>query len=223
MCGRFSFAAPAEVVAEVFGLASLPNWAPRYNIAPSQEVAVIRQEEGERRVALLRWGLVPAWAKEPSVGARLINARAETVAHKPAFRSAFRARRCLVPADGFYEWVSRGGEKTPFYITFTDGRVFAMAGLWERWTGGSQTLETCTILTTTPNEIVAPLHDRMPVILAPEDYRVWLDPAHPGGEELGPLLQPCPPDGMTAWPVSRWVNDPRHDDPSCRAPLTTSR
>ncbi len=223
MCGRFSFASPPEVVAEVCGLSEVPAFEPRYNVAPTQPVAAVRREDGQRRLVFLRWGLIPAWAKDPAIGARLINARAETVTEKPAFRAALRARRCLVLADGFYEWARRGGAKQPYFISFADGRPFALAGLWERWAGGGQSVESCTILTTTPNEVVAPLHDRMPVILPPPTFDLWLGPA--GGEpgRLQRLLRPHPAAGMVAWPVSPRVNSPRVDDPSCREPLTPSR
>lgn len=223
MCGRFSFASPPEVVAEVFGLSEVPALEPRYNVAPTQPVAAVRHEEGQRCLVFLHWGLIPAWAKDAALGARLINARAETVAEKPAFRAALRARRCLVLADGFYEWARHGGAKQPYFITFADGRPFALAGLWERWVGGGQRVESCTILTTTPNEVVAPLHDRMPVILPPPAFDLWLDPAVGDPGRLKQLLRPHPAAGMTAWPVSPRVNSPRVDDPSCREPLTPSR
>lgn len=223
MCGRFSFATPADVVAEVFEVAAVPPLTPRYNIAPTQEVTAVRREEGQRRLTRLRWGLIPAWAKDASLGARLINARAETVAEKPAFRAAFRARRCLILADGFYEWSAGGGGKQPYFISFAGFRPFAMAGLWERWSGAGETVESCAILTTTANQLVAPLHHRMPVILAPEAVPAWLDPAVHDPRFLQPLLRPYPAEEMTAWPVGRGVNNPRHDDPSCREPLTAPR
>ncbi|MEP0772867.1 MAG: SOS response-associated peptidase [Acidobacteriota bacterium] len=223
MCGRFSFASPPEVVAEVFGLDEVPALEPRHNVAPTQPVAAVRREDGRRRLVFLRWGLIPAWAKDPAMGNRLINARAETVMERPAFRSAFRARRCLVLADGFYEWARHGGAKQPYFITFKDRRPFALAGLWERWAGTGQSVESCAILTTAPNEVVAPLHDRMPVILPPPAFDLWLDPAVGQPERLRQLLRPHPAAGMVAWPVSPRVNSPRVDDPSCREPLTPSR
>lgn len=223
MCGRFSFASPPEVVAEVFGLSEVPSLQPRYNIAPTQQVVALRSESGKRRLVPLRWGLIPAWAKDYSIGARLINARAETVREKPAFRSAFRARRCLILADGFYEWARHGGARKPFFVTFQDQRPFALAGLWERWAGAGQAVESCTILTTTPNEVVAPLHDRMPVILPPPAFDLWLDPAVGEPGRLHQLLRPHPAAGMTAWPVSPRVNNPRVDNPFCREPLTPPR
>jgi len=223
VCGRFSFASPPEVAAQVFGVAASSLGAPRYNIAPTQEVAIVRWHEGGRRLGWAHWGLIPAWARDRSLGARLINARAETAADKPAFRGAFKARRCLVPADGFYEWVHQGRGKQPYFIAFRDGRPFAFAGLWERWGEGGETVESCTILTTTPNEVVAPLHDRMPVIVPAEHYQRWLDPELRDVRLLQPLLRPHPAHGMVAWPVSPRVNNPRFDDPACRAPVTPSR
>lgn len=220
MCGRFSFASPAEVAAEVFSLAEVPVLAPRFNIAPTQQVAVVRWQEGGRRLAWAHWGLIPGWAKDRTMGSRLINARAETAAEKPAFRGAFKARRCLIPADGFYEWARQGAAKQPYHIAFADGRPFALAGLWERWAHADGVVESCTILTTTPNEVVAPLHDRMPVILSPENFQLWLDPATRDAGRLRQLLRPHHPRGMTAWPVSARVNSPRLDDPSCREPVS---
>lgn len=223
MCGRFTFAAPAEVVAEVFGLAEPVVLAPRFNVAPTQEVAVVRRQEGGCSLALVRWGLIPGWARDARLGAHLINARAETVAVKPAFRNAFKARRCLVLADGFYEWARRGSGKQPYWIGFEDGRPFAFAGLWERWQGSEGVVESCAIITTSANEVVAPLHDRMPVILPPRSLAPWLDPTSQDAATLQPLLHPYPSEGMVAWPVSPRVNNPRHDDPACRAPVTPFR
>ncbi len=184
---------------------------------------MVRWLDGGRRLGWAYWGLIPGWAKDRSIGARLINARAETAAEKPAFRGAFRARRCLILADGFYEWVRHGAGKQPYFIAFRDGRPFAMAGLWERWGGEAETVESCTILTTTPNEVVAPLHDRMPVILEAEQVLPWLDPDLREVGCLQPLLRPHRPDEMVAWPVSTRVNNPRFDDPACRERITLSR
>ena len=223
MCGRFTCAAPSEIVAEVFGLAEPVALAPRFNVAPTQPVAVVRWQEGGRYLSLVRWGLIPGWATDAGVGARLINARAETVAVKPAFRSAFKARRCLILADGFYEWARRGSGKQPYWIGFADGRPFAFAGLWERWQGSEGAVESCTIITTAANEVVAPLHDRMPVILPPASFAPWIDSNPHDAAALPPLLRPYPPEGMVAWPVSPRVNNPRHDDPACRAPVTPFR
>lgn len=214
MCGRYTLASPGNVVAELFELDEVPELRPRFNIAPTQEVAVVRAREGRRELGAVQWGLVPSWAKDLAIGQKLINARAETVAEKPAFRSALRARRCLVVADGFYEWQPTAGRKQPWYFRLRDGRPFAFAGLWERWqVPGIDPLESCTIVTTEANGLVAPVHARMPVILSPEGCARWLA----GGptEELQTLLAPFPPDRMRAHPVSLRVNSPAADDRGC--------
>jgi len=222
MCGRFTLSNPdAEQLAAQFGVAALPDLRPRYNIAPTQPVAAVRRAAGKaiREMALLRWGLVPAWAKDPTIGVRLINARAETAAEKPSFRVAFRRRRCLIVADGFYEWQKQQSGKQPYYIRLRGGRLFAFAGLWERWTGpDGQEIESCTLLTTAPNDLLRPIHKRMPVILHPDDYALWLDPAVGDRQRLQPLLRPYPAAEMEAYPVSRRVNNPRNDDPRCIEP-----
>lgn len=223
MCGRFTLRAPASVVAEQFGVLDAEALRPRYNIAPTQPVAVIRHPSENvgtpRQLVMLRWGLVPSWATDPKIGNRLINARAETVAEKPAFRAALRRRRCLVAADGFYEWRRAGATKQPYFIHLADDRPFAFAGLWERWEGPDHTvLETCAVITTEANELMASIHDRMPVILSPDDYALWLDPAIQSPERLQPLLRPYPSEAMAAHPVSTHVNNPRHDDPRCVVP-----
>jgi putative SOS response-associated peptidase YedK len=211
MCGRFLLQAPVDVLQRAFGFEERPNLRPRYNIAPTQAVPIVRRNDGGgRELALVRWGLIPAWAKEAGIGSRLINARSETMAEKPAFRSAFRKRRCLVPADGFYEWrkPEGGGPKQPMLIRRRGEGPFAFAGLWERWRGPEGEVETCTILTTEANSILAPIHDRMPVILDPASYDRWLDPAQTGAEEL---LRPCPDGWLEAFPVSTRVNNVRND------------
>ncbi len=220
MCGRFTLRTPSGVLVEQFGLSEAPTFKPRFNVTPSQAVAAIRSPEGGRReLAWLRWGLVPPWAKESSIGNRLINARAETAASKPAFKNAFRRRRCLIPADGFYEWRKVAGKRLPYLLALRDGRPFAFAGLWERWPGGEEPIESCTVLTTDANDLVRPLHDRMPVILDPADYATWLDPAVSDAARLVPLLRPYPADRMTSWPVATRVNRPDNDDPSCVEPV----
>jgi putative SOS response-associated peptidase YedK len=225
MCGRFSLSTPGEILAEAFGLQDPPQLEPRHNIAPTQTVATIRSDEGGRRSAhLCRWGLVPAWAKGTWRRGPLINARSETVERMPAFRDAFGARRCLVPADAFYEWKALPGSKRkqPFLIRMADGDPFALAGLWEPATETAGAVETCTILTTEPNTLVRGIHDRMPVILEPESYRLWLDPAARVSAPLRALLRPFPEERMLAYPVSTRVNNPRNDDPACAEPLETS-
>lgn len=221
MCGRFTLTVDGEQLAEQLDLPAVPEIAPRYNIAPTQPVAAVRASmaAGRRELTYFHWGLIPSWAKDLKIGARMINARAETAAEKPAFRAALKYRRCLVPADGFYEWQKTNGKKQPIYIKMADGRPFAFAGLWEHWQGadGSE-IESCTLLTTTPNDLVRPIHDRMPVILHPEDYDLWLDPKMQTAGPLQPLLQPYPAEEMTLYPVSTLVNTPQIDDPRCIEP-----
>ncbi len=222
MCGRYTLTTPLEGLREVFLFEGAPNLAPRYNIAPTQEVPAVRlgPEDGGRRLVSLRWGLIPSWAKEASIGSRMINARAESVAEKPAFRTAFRQRRCLIPADGFYEWQARpSGPKQPYHIARAAGGPFAFAGLWERWSerGGEEPVESFTIVTTEANRRLAAIHHRMPVILAPADHAAWLDPAS-GIDALQALLRPAPEEAFVATPVSTRVNAVRHDDPSLVEP-----
>lgn len=219
MCGRFAQRSPTRKVAKQFKVEEVPPLAERYNVAPAQDVLTVREGSGGREAALLKWGLVPRWAKDPGIGNKLINARAETVTEKPSFREAFARRRCLVPVDGFFEWARRGERKRPFYFHMRDGEPFAIAGLWERWEGDGGPLETCTLLTTEANELLAPYHDRMPVILRPEDYEMWLDS---DVHERGPLMQllrPYAHAGMSANEVSTLVNSPSNDDPRCVNPI----
>jgi putative SOS response-associated peptidase YedK len=221
VCGRFTLRAPPEAVAEHFGLAERPELSARYNIAPGQLVAAIRADDrGERRLCEQRtWGLVPDWAKDPSIGHRMINARAETIAEKPAFRNAFRHRRCLVPADGFYEWASGSRPKQPYHVAREDGALFGFAGLWEVWRSKEgRAVHSCTIVTTRANATLQRIHDRMPVILGPDDYVPWLDPAQSDPERLLDLLAPCPEEWLVLQTVGLRVNDPRNDDPECVAP-----
>ncbi|MEW6494911.1 MAG: SOS response-associated peptidase [Cyanobacteriota bacterium] len=220
MCGRFSQRQSAEAIAQAFQIVEVPPLTPRYNIAPTQPVAtVVRTPKHEgRQFKMLHWGLIPSWAKDPKIGSKLINARAETVAEKPAFRSAFRQRRCLVVADGFYEWQQQENkkQKQPYYFRLKEESPFAFAGLWERWedTNGEE-IESCTFLTTEANELMGPIHNRMPVILDPKDYELWLDPEVKKPELLQPLLRPYPPEEMTAYPVSKLVNKPTNDSADC--------
>lgn len=217
MCGRFTLSTSVETLREQFDLSSFPELAPRYNIAPTQEVVAVRigLASQARELAPLRWGLIPSWADGPAIGARMINARSETVASKPAFRSAFQRRRCLIPADGFFEWQNQKGQKQPFLFRLRNGRPFAFAGLWDCWQHGSQAIESCTVLTTQANEVVRPFHDRMPIILPTSAYAMWLDPRVQRPDTLLPLLDAYPADEMIAFPVSMRVNSPRHDDPDC--------
>jgi putative SOS response-associated peptidase YedK len=202
-------------VTRLFGVASAPEIEPRYNIAPTQYVAAVRETGGPRELAMLYWGLVPSWAKEKAIGARMINARAETLAEKPSFRSAFRRRRCLVLADGYYEWQRSGAVKQPYFIGFADGAPFGMAGLWERWPdpASGEPLESCCIVTTTPAASLAHVHDRMPVIIPAEAHAEWLDPRNEATDRLARLLGPCTRPDILARPVSRRVNDARNQGP----------
>lgn len=224
MCGRFTLRASPKVIAEQFALFEMPDFEARYNIAPSQTVPVVRLRSGEgeprRELAFVRWGLIPAWADNLSIGNRLINARSETAGQKPAFRQALRQRRCLVVADGFYEWQGRGRLKRPYLIRLRGDRPFGFGGLWESWEGPDHgRIESCTILTTEANELVRPIHDRMPVIVAPDDYGRWLDPAVQDPRELTGLLRPFPNQPMEAIPVSIRVNNPANEAPECVEPL----
>lgn len=222
MCGRYTLTASGDALVEAFDLSEEPVQEARYNIAPTQEVAIVRSTPRGRELARVRWGLVPSWAKDPSIGNRMINARAETVAEKPSFRSAFKRRRCLVAADGFYEWQKQpDGSKQPFHLRLKSGQPFGIAGLWERWRDRGNAdedappLETCTLITTRPNELTAQVHDRMPVILRPQDYDLWLDPDVSDRERLEALLVPHAADAMEVFPVSRFVNKPGNDSPRC--------
>ena len=237
MCGRYSLTTPAEGLRRLFDFPEQPNLPPRYNIAPTQQVAAVRLApptaadaedvgteaacEAGRHLAMLRWGLVPSWAKDAAIGSRMINARAETLADKPAFRAAFRKRRCLLVADGFYEWRKRAeGPKQPYRIALEDGGPFAFAGLWERWRNPQDGawVETCTIVTTDANQLLRPIHHRMPVILDPADYAAWLDPATASGAAQK-LLGPYAGTGLMAYPISLRVNKVANDDPSVIVPL----
>jgi putative SOS response-associated peptidase YedK len=220
MCGRFTLTQNAKQLAEAFQQFSPPpENTPRYNIAPSQPVAVVANSSPQK-IDFFVWGLIPSWAKDPKIGNRLINARSETLAEKPSFRSAYRRRRCLVLADGFYEWRKNPDKsKTPLYIQIESRQPFAFAGLWERWfSPQGDELLSCTIITTEPNEFMTKIHNRMPVILPPDAYAQWLDPAEQKPEQLQQLLVPFPAEQMTAYPVSRVVNSPANDSPDCIVP-----
>ncbi len=225
MCGRFTLRTPAAILKDYFGLVDLPGLTPRYNIAPSQQVGALRTTDAAREWTELRWGLVPNWAREPSVGNRMINARAETVARKPAFRESLEQRRCAIPADGFYEWQKlEGGGKQPYYLSRAGGEPFAFAGLWDSWRDRASGLviESCTVITTTPNELLAPIHNRMPVMLDSEAVTEWLrEDAVPGALDV--LLQPFPAGLMRAQPVSNHVNRPANEDPRCITPANAAK
>jgi putative SOS response-associated peptidase YedK len=210
MCGRFAQRTDAKRLAKEFKVREVPEVQPRYNIAPTQDILSIRQAEDEREAVFLKWGLVPSWAKDTSIGAKLINARSETVTEKPSFREAFKKRRCIIPADGFYEWQRTNGKKQPFFFHLRDDCPFGFAGLWDRWKSqDGEVIETCTILTTEANEVLKPVHDRMPVILHPEDYDLWLDEDVRKSDFRQELLRPFPAGKMNGYPVSTLVNNMR--------------
>lgn len=222
MCGRYTLSTPTDLLGDLYEIETLVSTQPRFNIAPTQEALNVRidSDTGKRRLDLLRWGLVPFWAKDPGIGNRMINARSETVAEKPAFRVSVKKRRCLVLADGFYEWQATGGPKQPYFFHRGDGQPFAMAGLWDRWEKGEEgPLETFTILTTSPNEVVAPIHKRMPVILAREDFPRWLDPTFEDLDSLRKLLVPAPKSLLETYPVSTYVNNPANEGMDCVEPI----
>jgi putative SOS response-associated peptidase YedK len=227
MCGRYRLARGKAAFAKVFGVRPEDfEWPERYNIAPTQLVPVVRQaaKEPERLLANMRWGLVPYWATDLSIGARMINARSEEAASKPAFRESLKRRRCLVPADGFYEWRTAGKARQPYCFQLADGSVFAFAGIWDRWKNPKdpqgQPVESFSILTTTPNALTAEVHNRMPVIMPPEHYDLWLDPGFADTASLAELLKPFDAKLMQKYPVSSWVNSVANDDPQCSEPMS---
>lgn len=211
MCGRFTLTVDINTVARAFNVAPTLQTPARFNVAPTQEVVTVMRN-GAAHLDLLRWGLIPSWAKDESIGSKMINARAETLAEKASFKRLLRSRRCLVVADGFYEWKQEHSGKVPMYITMKNHEPFAFAGLWDTWKNpeGEQ-IRTCTIITTNPNEVVQPIHNRMPAILTPEAREEWLDPGLQDDHVLLHLLSPYPSDAMMARPVSRLVNNPKND------------
>jgi putative SOS response-associated peptidase YedK len=223
MCGRYRLSRRKQIIEEHFDTASdAEDWAPRFNVAPTQSVPVIRQNPKEpvRELSLMRWGLIPSWAKDSSVAASMINARAETANTKPAFRDALKSRRCLIPADGFYEWVRTGKAKQPYCFEVNDGELFAFAGLWDRWKDPSgQWIKSCSILTTTPNAVTRAVHDRMPVILDPDAFQLWLDPGMKDVAAASELLTPFDARLMRCYPVSTRINHVANDDEECSAPV----
>ncbi len=211
MCGRYSLTVDVDTIAKVFGVAPSVRTSPRYNVAPTQEVVAIVQDE-TKHLDFLRWGLIPSWAKEESIGAKMINARAETLAEKPSFKRLLQSKRCLIVADGFYEWKQEAGGKTPMYFTLPDHEPFAFAGLWDTWKRpDGQAISTCTIITTEPNAVVAPVHNRMPVILTPDAQDEWLDSAQHDSHVLQQLLTSYTASDMLVRPVSRKINSPQYD------------
>lgn len=218
MCGRFTLSQNLDAIASAFNLPEIPSLEPRYNIAPTQLVPAVlyAPEQSTKQLQMLRWGLIPSWAKDLSIGAKLINARAETVSEKPSFKSALKQRRCLIVADGFYEWQRQDGKKQPYYFRLESGQPFAFAGLWEQWKSpDGQTINSCTILTTEANDLLRSIHDRMPVILDSKNYELWLDPQLQKPEIVQPLLHPYPANLMTSFAVSTKVNNPKNNTPEC--------
>jgi putative SOS response-associated peptidase YedK len=221
MCGRYVLTAPTQLLLQLFELPEAPELAPRYNVAPTQPVATVIARSTGRRLVMMRWGLIPPWATDPASGPTPINARADTASEKPAFRAAFRRHRCLVPADAFYEWRQEADGKQPMCFRLKDGAPFAFAGLYELWKGpDGKTVPSCTILTTEPNELVAPIHDRMPAIVPHEAYATWLDPTLTEPSAVQGILAPYPAEAMTVFPVSKRVGSPRVDEPSLIEPLS---
>lgn len=220
MCGRYRLARKKEILAETFAVENDVDWIPRYNVAPGQNVAVVRQDATRpgRSFSLMRWGLIPFWAKDANAGYKMINARAETLTEKPAFREPMQSRRCLIPADGFYEWSKKDKEKSPYCFALADDSIFAFAGIWDRWKNPKgEPVETCSIITTSPNSLVADIHDRMPVILERNSYDIWLDPGLKRADDLLGLLQPYRSDTMRRYRVSSRVNHVKNEDPECAA------
>jgi putative SOS response-associated peptidase YedK len=223
MCGRYRLSRRKQLVEEYFDCVSHePDWSPRYNIAPTQPIPVIRQNPKEpvRELSSMRWGLIPSWSKDPSAAAKMINARSETASTKPAFRDALKSRRCLIPADGFYECARTGKTKQPYCFEIGEGEMFAFAGLWDRWKDPSGNwIKTCSILTTTPNAVTSAVHDRMPVILDPDSYDLWLDPCMTKVEAVSDLLRPFDARLMRCYPISTRINRVANDDAECSRPV----
>jgi len=223
MCGRYRLSRRKQLVEEYFdSVSDEPDWSPRFNVAPTQPIPVLRQNPREpvRELSLVRWGLIPSWAKDASVAARMINARAETAAAKPAFRDALKSRRCLIPADGFYEWKKEGKAKQPFCFEVQEGELFAFAGLWDRWKDPSgKVVETCSILTTAPSAVTSAVHDRMPAILDPDGYDLWLDPGMQNVAAASDLVKPYGARLMRSYPISSRINHVANDDEECSRPV----
>ncbi|MEW5821946.1 MAG: SOS response-associated peptidase [Cyanobacteriota bacterium] len=219
MCGRYTLQDAQEFLEHVFKIFDVPEFIPRYNIAPTQQVAAVRKIANKNQLAFLRWGLIPFWAKDITLSARMINARAESVYDKPSFKAAYKKRRCLIIADGFYEWERVNGKKQPYYFQLKNSQPFAFAGLWEKWNKTKQTIESCTIITTTANELMSSIHERMPVIIDSNDYEMWLDSSFDDINILNTLLRPYPDSKMKMHPVNDRVNSPIYDFSECIAPL----
>jgi putative SOS response-associated peptidase YedK len=225
MCGRFTLTQSPEAIAQAFQLKTVPVPQPRYNIAPTQPILAIRPaaDTGERELTYLHWGLIPSWSKDPSIGSRLINARAETLTEKPSFRTAFKRRRCLIVADGFYEWQRLERGKQPFYFCLENHQPFAFAGLWEHWDSAEGEIQSGTLITTEADNTMRPVHDRMPVIVSPEDYDLWLAPQIQTVDRLQQILYRELPAEMIYYPVRSQVNSPENDQPACVQPLASGQ
>ena len=214
MCGRYTVTSAPEAIRALFGYPEQPNFPPRYNVAPTQPIAIVRLVDGQRQFALVRWGLLPSWVKDPKDFSLLVNARGESLAEKPAFRAALKYRRCLIPADGFYEWKATGPRKQPYYVHANSGQPLAFAGLWEAWTGpNGEELETAVIVTTRANRTLASIHDRMPVIVPPEAFDLWLDCMNVDAITASALIAPAPDDLLEAYEISTAVNRTANDNP----------
>ena len=222
MCGRFAVTVSPSMIADHFNLAESVEFSPNYNITPSQQIPAVWLREGERVVSLMRWGLIPHWAKDEKIGYKMINARAETLFEKPAFRAASKMRRCLIPANGFFEWQRAGKQKQPFYVTVRDQELFSFAGLWEIWQKSrDEQVISCSIITTEANTLMAPIHNRMPAIISPDKYGKWMS-LDAATEDLKNLLLPFAAKKMKAYPVSQAVNNPRNNSPDIIAPLVVT-
>jgi putative SOS response-associated peptidase YedK len=220
MCGRYTLTSAPEALRTLFRYQEQPNFPPRYNVAPTQPIAIVRLMDGKRHFALVRWGLLPSWVKDPKTFTLLINARGESAAEKPAFRAAMKRRRCLIPADGFYEWQAAGDRKRPFYVRAKSGAPLAFAGLWETWTGpNGEELETATIVTTRANRMLSTIHDRMPVILAPDAFDLWLDSATVDATTAAALIASAPEGVLEAYEISTAVNRTANDNPKLLEPV----
>jgi putative SOS response-associated peptidase YedK len=223
MCGRYRLSRRKQIIEDYFDTSGWQDdWSPRYNIAPTQQIPTIRQNPKEpvRQISTMRWGLIPSWAHDPSAAAKMINARSETAATKPAFRDPLKFRRCLIPADGFYEWKRTGAAKQPYCFEMNAGALFAFAGLWDGWKNAEeQWIKTCSILTTTPNVVTSAIHDRMPVILDRDSYDLWLDPGMTKVEAVSDLLRPCDARLMQCYPVNTRINQVANDDEECSRPV----
>jgi putative SOS response-associated peptidase YedK len=222
MCGRFTLQIPPELLAEIFGLIDIPVYPARFNIAPTQKILAVRSvaDNEHRELVPLKWGLIPSWANDPSVGSRMINARAETVHEKPTFRNAIRHHRCIIPASGFFEWLHEDKTRRPLYVRLKDGSPMCFAGIWERWKSPEgEIIESCCVLTTKSNKLIEPLHERMPVLLYPQEFSLWIDTEITDPEKLNHLYQPYPVDLMEMYPVSPLVNSPRNDSPELILPF----